>query len=305
MLFRSIGGEGDIASISRSAQDSYIEACGQYENGYSCRFRFSVFLSEDAANRHADITNNLDVDPTNPEYLSEKLDLYLDDKLVDSLFIGKDLKGTVTTQVSISGSGIGATQEEAYNAAKESMHKLQTILITGSLPYKLEIVKLDSISPYLGKEFLDSILLAGLAATVAISLVIFIRYRKIKSSAAAIFTAVSEIIIVLGIASFIDWNLDLPSIAGIIATLGTGLDQQIIILDEARQVTFLSIKQKIKRAFSIILGAYFTSVVSLIPLLWAGAGLLKGFAITTMIGITVGVLVTRPAFTDLIKIIEE
>jgi len=42
-----------------------------------------------------------------------------------------------------------------------------------------------------------------------------------------------------------------------------------------------------------------------LPLYWAGAGLFKGFAITTIIGITAGVLLTRPAFSDMIKKIED
>ena len=137
------------------------------------------------------------------------------------------------------------------------------------------------------------------------AIIVFFRYRKIKSSLALIITSISEIVIILGIASFINWNLDLPSIAGILATIGTGIDSQIIILDEAKQTTILSIKQKLKRAFAIILGAYFTALVALLPLMWAGAGLLKGFAITTIIGITTGVLITRPAFTDMIRRIEE
>jgi preprotein translocase subunit SecD len=211
----------------------------------------------------------------------------------------------VTTQIQISGSGSGKNAEEAYNAAEADMRKLQTILITGSLPYKLEIAKLDTISPVLGQQFIKSILLAGLAAILAVAIIVFIRYRKFKSSLALIITSISEVIIILGIASFIDWNLDLPSIAGILATIGTGIDSQIIVLDEARQTTMLSIKQKLKRAFAIILGAYFTALVALLPLLWAGAGLLKGFAITTIIGITTGVLITRPAFTDMIRNIEE
>ncbi|GAH56223.1 unnamed protein product, partial [marine sediment metagenome] len=62
-----------------------------------------------------------------------------------------------------------------------------------------------------------------------------------------------------GLQSLIEWNLDLPSIAGILATIGVGIDQQIIILDEARQEISLSIKQRMKRAFAIILGAYFTA----------------------------------------------
>ena len=103
----------------------------------------------------------------------------------------------------------------------------------------------------------------------------------------------------------IKWDLDLPSIAGILAAIGTGIDDQIIVLDEAGQTHSLSIKQRMKRAFKIILGAYFTSLVALIPLWWAGAGLLKGFVFTTILGITIGVLVTRPAFTDIIRKIEE
>ena len=55
------------------------------------------------------------------------------------------------------------------------------------------------------------------------------------------------------------------------------------------------------RAFAIILAAYFTSALSLLPLWWAGAGLLKGFVFTTLIGITSGVLITRPAFADFLK----
>jgi len=302
-----IGGEKDITSVCRNdATCAMIERCQKTERGYFCNFRFSVFLSENAATRHAEITENLEVNSSSEGgYLSKKLDLYLDDNLVDSLLISEDLKGRVTTQISISGSGTGVTEADAYLSAEESMHNLQTILITGSLPYKLEIVKLDTISPILGKEFIRTILITGVVALFAVAIIIFFRYRKFKSSIALLFTSLSEIVIILGIASLIEWNLDLPSIAGILATIGTGIDQQIIILDEAKQETFLSIKQKLKRAFKIILGAYFTAVVALLPLLWAGAGLLKGFAVTTIIGITIGVLITRPAFTEIIKKIEK
>ncbi|MFH1608386.1 MAG: preprotein translocase subunit SecD [archaeon] len=302
-----IGGEKDIASVCRNdATCAAVEQCSKSSEGYVCKFGFVIYLSEAAAEKHAKITETLGVNSTpQGNYLSSKLDLYLDGNLVDSLLISEGLRGRVTTQIKISGSGEGKTQSEAYEAAEDAMHKLQTILITGSLPYKLEIVKLDTISPLLGKEFIRSIFLAGFVALFAVSLIIFFRYKRFKSSMALILTSISEVIIILGIASFIDWNLDLPSIAGILATIGTGIDQQIIILDEAKQKTILSLKQKLKRAFAIILGTYFTALVSLLPLMSAGAGLLKGFAITTIIGITTGVLITRPAFTDMIKRIEE
>lgn len=299
-----IGGERDITSVARSGQNAGIYSCTSSNGEEICEFRFAVYLSQESAERHAKVTEKLTLNENNSQYLSKSLDLYVDDKLVDSLFIGKDLKGRVATQVQISGSGKGATRDEAYQDAEKSMKKLQTILITGSLPYQLEIVKLDTISPLLGKDFVNSILLAGASAIFIVVLIIFFRYRKFKSSISLLITSLSEIVIILGVASFIKWDLDLPSIAGILATIGTGIDQQIILLDEAKESIYLSLKQRLKRAFAIILGAYFTVLVSLLPLIWAGAGLLKGFAITSLIGITAGILITRPAFTDLIKIFE-
>src|SRR3989338_506706 len=96
------------------------------------------------------------------------------------------------------------------------MKQMQTILITGSLPYKLEIVKLDTISPLLGQKFTYLIFLTGFVALVAVSIIIFLRYRNFKASIALLFTSFSEVIILLGIAALIKWNLDLPSIVGIL-----------------------------------------------------------------------------------------
>jgi preprotein translocase subunit SecD len=298
-----IGGK-DITSVARSGQDAVVESCQQSsEGGYFCNFRFAIFLNEDAARRHASVTKNLAEDISSPGYLSEKLDLYLDDRLVDSLFISTGLKGQVTTQISISGSGAGDTVDSAQKNARAEMNNLQTILITGSLPYKLEIVKLDTISPSFGEELIRAILIAGVVSLLAVSAFIFLRYRNFKSSLALLLTSISEVVIIMGIASLIRWNLDLPSIAGILVTIGTGIDQQIIILDEARE-KFLSLRQRLKAAFFIILSAYFTALVAMVPLYWAAAGFFKGFAITTIIGITAGVLITRPAFSEIVGRIE-
>ena len=60
-------------------------------------------------------------------------------------------------------------------------------------------------------------------------------------------------------------------------------------------------KANIKKAFFIIIVAYFTAVAAMLPLLRAGAGLLTGFAIVTIVGVTAGVLITRPAFGVIMK----
>ncbi len=299
-----IGGEKDVSSVCRNdATCAGIESCFPSESGgYFCNFRFSIYLSEAAAQRHADITKNMSINATaQGDYLSEKLDLYLDDKLVDSLLISADLKGRVTTQIAISGPGSGETREDAIKIAEAQMHNLQTILITGSLPYQLEIVKLDSISPILGKEFTKNLIYLAIIVFLIVSLLIFIKYRKIKISLSVILTMFSEAFITLGIAAVISWNLDAPSIAGIVAGIGTGVDDQIVIIDESVSKESSSLKEKIKRAFFIIIGAFFATVVAMLPLFWAGAGLLRGFALTTILGVSVGILITRPAFTEIMR----
>jgi len=298
-----IGGEKDITYVARTGEQSGIYACEAYNGEEVCSFRFAITLSEQAARLQAAITNNLTTDPTNPDYLSKKLDLYLDDSLVDSLSISKDLKGRETTQISIQGSGKGTTRKEAYDDATNNMKKLQTILITGSLPFKLEIVKIDTISPVLGKEFTKNLIILGLIVFVLVSVMLFIKFRRIKVTAAVILTLFSEAFITLAIAALIKWNLDAPAIAGIIAGMGTGVNDQIIILDEAEFDKHASLKERVKNAFFIILSAFALIIVAMLPLFWAGAGMLKGFALTTIIGVSVGILVTRPAFSEIIKLI--
>jgi len=299
-----IGGKKDITSICRNdASCAGIRECQKTQEGYWCRFEFVIYLSEEAAQKQANITDALDINvtPGGERILSKPLDLYLDDNLVDSLQIDAGLKGRAATQILIRGPGSGSTEQEALEAAEQNMAKLQTVLITGSLPFKLEIVKLDSISPLLGKEFVRNIFYAGFAAAFGVIIVIFLRYRKLKLIFPVFLALMSEIFIILGFAALIRWNLDLASIAGIVAAIGTGVDDQILIIDETSYQKQYSIKERIKRAFFIILGAFATTFVAMIPLWWAGAGMIRGFALTTLLGISIGVLITRPAFANIIQ----
>ncbi|RMF55346.1 hypothetical protein D6745_02465 [Candidatus Woesearchaeota archaeon] len=304
-------GGNDITYVCRSADCSGIDprqGCSEIDNNqWACRFFFAISLSPEAAARQADLTRNLEVvtDDNGNDYLSKNIDLYLDDALVDTLRIGAELKGQASTEIQISGSGVGATREEAVFESLKSMKRLQTILITGSLPVKLNIVKADNISPVLGHEFIRNSLILGLVAILSVGIVVFIRYRTLLVSIPMILTSVSEVVLLLGMAALIGWNLDLAAIAGIIIAVGTGVDHVIVITDETlrKEVQFLSLKEKIKRAFFIITGAYLTTVVAMIPLYYAGAGLLKGFAVTTILGVTFGVFIARPAYAAVIEIL--
>tara|TARA_Y100000031_G_scaffold146207_1_gene179739 strand:- start:521 stop:2254 length:1734 start_codon:yes stop_codon:yes gene_type:complete len=305
-------GGKDIVFVCRSADCAGIDpnvGCQDTGSGSFCQFRFSISITPESARRHAEITSKLDIigDPGHAGggYLSEPLELYLDDTKVDELNIGAGLKGSATTEIQISGSGTGGNQQEAVFNALNDMKQLQTVLITGSLPVKLDIVKVDAISPLLGAEFLKNALIAGFFALLVVGVAIFVRYRKLQIAIPMVIISVSEVILLLGVASIVGWNIDLAAVAGIIIAVGTGVDHQIVIADETlRGQRFISNwRERIKNAFFIIMAAYFTVVVAMIPLIFAGAGLLKGFAIITILGASLGVFVSRPAFARVIEIL--
>ncbi len=303
-----LGGHRDVTYVCRSGECAGLDpqyGCGEASTGnWVCRFRFSIALSPEAATRQANSTAKLDVVPSGEEsFLSKNLDLFLDDNKVDSLKIGADLRGKVATDIAISGSGSGTSEQEAANNAFDQMKKLQTVLITGSLPTKLIVSQMSSISPTLGEEFVKNAFILAAIVLITVAAMILIRYRRLKIAIPIIITICFELIMLLGMTSLIGQNMDLAAIAGLIVVIGDSSNDQIVITDEIlrgggkTQVVY-NWAERIKNAFSIIFGAYFTLMVAMIPLIWAGAGLLRGFAITTIIGATIGVVVTRPAFAN-------
>ncbi|MDD5133586.1 MAG: preprotein translocase subunit SecD [Candidatus Nanoarchaeia archaeon] len=304
------GGQEDIKFVCRNdGTCSGIRECSTNQDGSEfCKFEFAIKLSEAAAKNFADITSKIPLitTPEGSEVLEKKLDFYLDDKQVDSLQVMGDLKGKIAMDISITGPGTGKDRNEAILDAEKQMKHLQTVLITGSLPTKLNIVKLDSISPLMGEQFLKNTLLVGILAIIAVDLIIVLRYRNIKVTSLIILISLAEIFIMLGVAAFLKNSLDMASIAGIIAAIGTGVNDQIIITDEGlRKEVYTNWKERIKSAFGIIFAAFAGIVAAMFPLLFAGAGLLRGFAIMTIIGISVGVFITRPAFAIMMENIME
>ncbi len=333
--------EGD--DIELVYTDPQRSAVVPASNGY--RFYFAVLISHDGAKRFADVTSGVPsyIDlQTGERYLTSKIFLYLDGKLVSDLRISSDLSGKVVDTPQIT--GWRQTMEEAV----EEKLRLQAILRSGALPTGLEIASISIISPVLGKDFFISTLHAALLAGCAVILLVFLRYRKLKIAIPMVLVGLSEIIIILGIAALNDyfiwtiiliinfiiistawwkkyevdvyawigallipllglmggWTIDLPAIGGILAAIGTGMDHMIIIADETlmkgRERKIYSIKESIKRAFFIIFGAAATTIAAMTPLL-GGIGFLRGFAITTIVGVLVGVLVTRPAYGRIVE----
>jgi preprotein translocase subunit SecD len=294
----------DVKSVCITEQAGICSSRVQrVEGGY--QFMFQITVSDAGAKRFADVTRGMRqiVEPSTGEsYLESKIYFYIDDKPITELNIGADLAGRALSDPSIN--GFRKTREEAVYEKLS----LQSILQSGSLPVTFEVTRVDQISPTLGAGFLKSAVLAGLAAAVGVMAVLFVRYRKIKLSALVAFTSVSEVVMILGVATVINWTIDLASLAAIIATVGTGVDAQIMIIDEmlmGAQHKIYTTKERIKRAFFIIFGSASTVIAAMAPLALIGIGAMRGFAIVTMIGVLIGVFITRPAFGKVAEVILE
>ncbi len=202
-------------------------------------------------------------------------------------------------------------QGTAPNAAiaKQRLDDLRILLKSGSLPIPIIAINKQTVSPALGEQFLTNVWIMGLLSLLVVSLIVFIRYRKWKVVAPLLVVGLSEVLMILGFAALVKWNLDLASMAGILAAVGTGVDSEVIMTDEILQgeseenTDEKGWLAKAKRAFFIVATSAATGIAVIIPLfvLGSGIGKLSGFALTTIIGILLGVLISRPAFQEIIK----
>ncbi len=267
----------------------------QSNGGY--QFDFGIQISKLAAETFANATKTI---PIVNGYLKHPILLFLNNKQVSSLQVNSNLKGQVQQVIQIQ--GYGATYQQAYN----NMKTLQAILESGSLPIAVKIVSINSVSPVEGTQFIGQIYILLLSAFVVTSIVIFLRYRNYKISAMILMTSAAEIFVVIGLAALIHWTLDIPSIAGIIASVGISVDDQIIITDEIRRGSTIaegaSVKKRIQRAFFIITVSFLSFAAIMFPLFFSTASLFTGFALTTILASLVGLLITRPAYAKMVGV---
>jgi len=181
----------DIENIFTDVQRNYIT---RYGDGY--RFVFTIQISKEGAERFALVTKGQPTYYSGGQlYIRPKLVLYLDKKPITELNIVSSIAGEPITTPSIE--GWRKTLEEA---TLEKL-RLQSILKSGSLPVELKIERVETITQTEGKKLFEStiyILAANLVAVLALSI---IRYRNIKISLYILMVAVSELILILGIAS--------------------------------------------------------------------------------------------------------
>jgi len=248
-----------------------------------------------AAFRTAAIKYGATADPDN-----HNLIMLLDNKTVYSAPLSQDLAGKLQSEnirqlFASTGSGKYGTQQAT---------NLEIHLRAGALPVDVTIAGSGGVSAPLGERYKMMALLAGIFALITVGFVIYYRYREPSIVLPMVLINASEIIILLGFISLIRFQMDLPTIAGLIAVLGTGIDQLVVITDEILHEGKVPSPnlylKRLSRALGIIVVAAATVVIAMVPLALMDLSTLKGFAIITILGVLVGVLVTRPAYGKII-----
>ena len=205
--------------------------------------------------------------------------------------------------LTITGSG------ETQSQAKERLEEIVVILESGSLPIAIESISTETISPYLGDSFLKNSLLIGLFALLTVAIVLFFRYKLLSLTIPILIADLSEITLLLAALSLISYRLDLASVAGVLAIIGTAVDHKIIITDELikgkkdETDSNESPIAKIKKAFFVIFASAATIMATMLPIILFSTGLSKlvGFAITIILGSLVGIFISRPAYAEFAK----
>jgi preprotein translocase subunit SecD len=254
-------------------------------------------LSESGAEafRAAAIKYGATADPA-----KHNLIMLLDNETVYSAPLSNDLAGKIQNEnirqlFASTGSGKYGTQQAT---------NLEIHLRAGALPVDVNIAGSGGVSAPLGEHYKVMAILAGIFALITVGCVIFYRYREPSIVLPMVLINASEVIILLGFISLIRFQMDLPTIAGLIAVLGTGIDQLVIITDEILHEGKVPSPnlylKRLARALSIIVIAAATVVIAMAPLALMDLSTLKGFALITILGVLVGVIVTRPAYGRII-----
>ncbi|MCZ7356170.1 MAG: preprotein translocase subunit SecD [Candidatus Methanoperedens sp.] len=239
---------------------------------------------------------------TNPgaHYLS----MYLDNNLVFDAPLAPDLAKNIQSVPVKDLVATTGTGDDGHTKATE----LQLHLRAGALPVNVNEAGSGEVPAPLGQKFKEQVLIAGLIALILVAIVVALRYKQPNITIPMLATSFSEVIIILGFASlpFIGLQLDLATIAGIIAVIGTGVDHLIIITDEVLAGGFMPpnkvYQSRISKAFAIIFAAAATVLVAMLPLiLFMDSNALRGFAEITIVGVLIGVFIARPAYAVIIQ----
>ena len=204
----------------------------------------------------------------------------------------------------------GGNSQITGNFTIEATKDLANTLNSGKMPAPTRIVQEEVVGPSLGAQSIKQGVISFIVAFVLLMIYMIMLYGfvpGILSDIALLF----NLFFTLGILTSFQAALTMPGIAGIVLTLGTAVDANVLIYERIKEELRkgLGVKEALDKgyanAFSAIFDSNFTSLITGIILLYFGTGPVKGFATTWIIGILVSfftaVFMTRLVYDHMLK----
>jgi preprotein translocase subunit SecD len=205
----------------------------------------------------------------------KSLAIVLDNKLREVATIRDQIRDTGT----ISGGSMGEQQ------AKD----LSMLLRTGALPASISYLQESTIGPSLGADSIRQGVMASVIGMLAVMIFMLVYYRGAGINAdLALFL---NLVILLGFMGFTQSTLTLPGIAGVILTIGMGVDSNVLIFERIREELHAgkspsaAVDQGFAHAWTTIIDTHVTTIVSAAILFIFGTGPVRGFAVTLTFGL--------------------
>jgi len=186
----------------------------------------------------------------------------------------------------------------------EEARDLAIVLRAGALPAPVNILEERTVGPSLGSDSIRQGVLATLIGSLLVILFMVVYYRL--SGAVADIALIINIFLILAILAAFRATLTLPGIAGMLLTVGVAVDANILIFERIREelrtgkTPRMALDMGYDRAFITIIDTHITGIISALVLMFFGTGPIKGFAVTTIIGLLASlftaIFVTRVIF---------
>lgn len=173
----------------------------------------------------------------------------------------------------------------------QEANDLAIVLRAGALPAPLKIIQDLTVGPSLGQDSIDKGVQATLIAGGTVVLFMMVYYRL--SGAIADFALVLNLVCLMGALSALNATLTLPGIAGIVLTIGMGVDSNVLIFERIREelrqgkAVRLAVDGGYNKALLTIIDSHVTTLITGVALFLFGTGPIKGFAVTLCLGIAI------------------
>ena len=171
----------------------------------------------------------------------------------------------------------------------QEANDLAIVLRAGALPAPLKIIQDLTVGPSLGKDSIEKGVQATLFAGVMVVVFMIVYYRT--SGVIADFALVLNLLCLIGALSALNATLTLPGIAGIVLTIGMGVDSNVLIFERIREelrlgkAVRLAVDGGYDKALLTIVDSHVTTLITGVALFLFGTGPIKGFAVTLCLGI--------------------